>query len=102
MQALTQEVTARQQQYDKVNGDGQNLLQLAHPAAVPVLQGKLQHLGRKWVDLRGRMGESRETTRTRLSSQYSARHDVEWPRCLSQLTSINSNPILVFRSCFCS
>ena len=47
----------RQPQYDKVNSDGENLLQLAHPAAVPVLQGKLQHLGRKWVDLRGRMGK---------------------------------------------
>lgn len=57
VQALTQEVTARQPQYDKVNSDGSNLLQLAHPVAVPVLQGKLQHLGRKWVDLRGRMGE---------------------------------------------
>ena len=57
VQALTHEVTARQPQYDTVNSDGQNLLQLAHPVAVPVLKDKLQLLGRKWLDLRGRMGK---------------------------------------------
>ena len=50
-------MTTRQPDFDKVLGDGQGLLQVAHPKAVPVLQSKLQQLEHKWVDLRGRIGE---------------------------------------------
>ena len=56
-QAFSHEVTAKQPEYDKVLADGQNLLQLAHPKAVAVLQSKQHQLERKWVDLRGRVGE---------------------------------------------
>ena len=51
-------MTARQPEYDHVLAEGQNLLQLAHPRAVPVLQSKLQQLERTWVDLRGKVGEA--------------------------------------------
>lgn len=50
-------MTARQPQYDTVIGDGQYVLQLAHPVAVPKIQGKLDLLGKKWTDLRKRMGK---------------------------------------------
>jgi len=60
-QAFSQEVTARQPEYDHVLAEGQNLLQLAHPRAVPVLQSKLQQLERAWVDLRGKVGEAHES-----------------------------------------
>ena len=59
-QAFGQELTARQPEYNRVLAEGQNLLQLAHPRAVPVLQSKLQQLERTWVDLRGKVGEPYE------------------------------------------
>ena len=62
LQAFSQEVTARQPEYDHVLAEGQNLLQLAHPRAVPVLQSKLQQLERTWVDLRGKVGEAYQST----------------------------------------
>ncbi len=52
-------MTSRQPNFDQVSGDGQNLLAVAHPKAVPVLQSKLQQLERKWVELRGHIGELR-------------------------------------------
>ena len=65
IQAFTQEVTAKQPDYDRVMAEGQNLLQLAHPRAVPVLQSHLQQLERAWLDLRGRVGEqSRNASNT--------------------------------------
>lgn len=45
-----------QPQYDTVNNDGQYVLQLAHPVAVPKIQGKLDLLAKKWTDLRKQMG----------------------------------------------
>ena len=60
-QAFGQKVTARQPEYDHVLAEGQNLLQLAHPRAVPVLQSKLQQQERTWVDLRGKVGEPYES-----------------------------------------
>ena len=53
---MTQEVAAMQPQYDTVNNDGQYVLQLAHPVAVPKIQGKLDLLAKKWTDLRKQMG----------------------------------------------
>lgn len=52
-------MTARQPELDKVLNDGQGLLQVAHPKAVPVLQSKLQQMEHKWVELRGHIGEER-------------------------------------------
>ncbi len=46
----------KQPQYDTVNSDGQYVLQLAHPEAVPKIQGKLDLLAKKWTDLRKQMG----------------------------------------------
>ncbi len=48
----------RQPDFEKVLGDGQNLLAVAHPKAVPILQSKLQQLRQKWMQLRGHIGES--------------------------------------------
>lgn len=56
-QAVVQEVTARQPDYDKVCSDGTNILQLSHPQAVPVLENRLQHLERKWLNLRKKLGK---------------------------------------------
>ena len=56
-QTFSHEVTAKQPEYDTILADGQNLLQLAHPKAVPVLQTKLQDLEQRWLDLRGRIGQ---------------------------------------------
>ena len=58
IQAFSQEVTGKQGEYERVRGEGQHLLQLAHPQAVAVLQSHLQDLERAWLDLRGRVGES--------------------------------------------
>ena len=58
-QAFSQEIAGRQPEFDKILATGHNLLQLAHPRAVPVLQSKLQQLERNWVDLRGRVGEGK-------------------------------------------
>ena len=58
LQAFSQEVTAKQPEYDRVMAEGQNLIQLAHPRAVALLQSHLQQLERAWVDLRGRVGET--------------------------------------------
>ena len=55
-QVMTQEVAAKQPQYDTVNSDGQYVLQLAHPVAVPKIQGKLDLLAKKWTELRKQMG----------------------------------------------
>lgn len=56
-QERSQNVTSRQPDFDQVLGDGQNLLAVAHPKAVPILQSKLQRLERKWMELRGHIGE---------------------------------------------
>jgi hypothetical protein len=53
---MSQEVAVKQPQYDTVNSDGQYVLQLAHPEAVPKIQGKLDVLAKKWTDLRKQMG----------------------------------------------
>ena len=58
LQAFSQEVTGKQGEYERVRGEGQHLLQLAHPQAVAVLQSHLEDLERAWLDLRGRVGES--------------------------------------------
>ena len=71
LQAFNQEVTAKQPECDHVLAEGQNLLQLAHPRAVPLLQSKLQQLERAWVDLRGKVGESVYFSCIFLSSQPS-------------------------------
>ena len=60
MQVFSQEVTARQPEYDRVLASGHRLLQLAHPRAVPVLHSMLQQLEHAWVDLRGEVGEKEE------------------------------------------
>ena len=57
IQAFSQEVTGKQGEYERVRGEGQHLLQLAHPQAVAVLGSNLQELERAWLDLRGRGGE---------------------------------------------
>ena len=57
-QEVSQDVTVRQPDFEKVLGDGQNLLAVAHPKAVPILQSKLQQLRQKWMQLRGHIGES--------------------------------------------
>ena len=62
LQAFSQEVTGKQGEYERVRGEGQHLLQLAHPQAVAVLQSHLQDLERAWLDLRGRVGESSTLT----------------------------------------
>ena len=49
---------AKQPEYDGVLAEGQQLLQLAHPRAMAVLQSHLQQLETAWVELRGRVGES--------------------------------------------
>ena len=56
VQVLAQEVAAKQPDDDKVFSAGKNILQLAHPQAVPILDGKLQQLEKKWLDLRGKLG----------------------------------------------
>lgn len=56
-QAFSQEVTAKQPEYDRVHADGQQLLQLAHPQAVVKLENHLQQLETAWLDLRGRVGK---------------------------------------------
>ena len=43
-QAFSHEVTAKKPECDTILADGQNLLQLAHPKAVSVLQMKLHNL----------------------------------------------------------
>ena len=53
-QAFFHEANAK---YDTLLADGLNLLQLAHPNAVPVLQDKLHHLEQRLVDLCGRIGQ---------------------------------------------
>ncbi len=68
-QEISQSVTSRQPNFDQVLGDGQNLLAVAHPKAVPVLQSKLQQLERKWVELRGHIGELRLVILQLISSQ---------------------------------
>ena len=60
MQVFSQDVTARQPEYDRVLASGHSLLQLAHPRAVPVLHSMLQQLEHAWVDLRGKVGEREE------------------------------------------
>ena len=56
-QAFIHEATAKQPEYDTLLADGRNLLQLAHPKAVPVLQDKLHHLKWRWVNLHGQIGQ---------------------------------------------
>ena len=51
-------MTGKQGEYERVRGEGQHLLQLAHPQAVAVLQSHLQDLETAWLDLRGRVGGS--------------------------------------------
>jgi len=48
-------VTAKKPEYDTLLADGQNLLQLAHPKAVSVLQMKLHNLEQGWLDFHGHM-----------------------------------------------
>lgn len=49
-------MATKQPDFDKVCSDGNSILQLAHPQAVPVLESKLQQLERKWLELRGKLG----------------------------------------------
>jgi len=56
-QAFSREVTAEKPEYDTIPADGQNLLQLAHPKAVSVLQMKLHNLEQGWLDFRAHIGQ---------------------------------------------
>lgn len=57
-QALVQEIATKQPDYDSVCSDGKNILRLAHPQAVGMLDGQLQQLEKKWLDLRSKLGKS--------------------------------------------
>ena len=50
-------MTGKQGEYERVRGECQHLLQLAHPQAVAVLGSNLSELERAWLDLRGRIGK---------------------------------------------
>jgi len=50
-------VTDKKPEYDTILADGQNLLQLAHPKAVSVLQLKLHNLEQGRLDFRGHIGK---------------------------------------------
>jgi len=56
-QVFSHEVTVEKPEYDTILADGLNLLQLAHPKAVSVLQLKLHNLEQGWLDHSGHIGQ---------------------------------------------
>jgi len=56
-QAFSHEVTVKKPEYNTILADDQNLLQLAHPKAVSVLQMKLHNLEQGGLDFRAHIGQ---------------------------------------------
>ena len=72
-QAFTQDVSIKQASYDKFKEESEDLLQRSHPQAVPAIQQKLQYLERKWVGLRGHIGERNHVAASIGADQFDGR-----------------------------